>query len=118
MQKLDVVGRLFPQILSGKKTSTIRWRELRIEPGLMTYLNEDHPNQSAIVWVTKCTDMPLLDVAAYLGKEKEWPDQVMLEGMQEHYPEIELNSVVQLVEHLTPAQTLEYEKSNLSPSVV
>ncbi len=111
MQKLNVVRRLFPQILSGEKTSTIRWRELRIKPGLMTYVNEDDPSQSTVVRVTECTDMPLSDVAKYLGKEIEWTDQIMLEGMQEHYPEIELNSMVQLIEHLTPEQTHEMEKT-------
>ena len=29
VQTLRVVGRLFPLILSGEKTSTIRWREHR-----------------------------------------------------------------------------------------
>ncbi|WP_419904556.1 hypothetical protein [Kiloniella sp.] len=111
MQKLDVVGRLFPQILSGEKTSTIRWRELKIKPGLMTYVNEDNLSQTVDVWVTKCTDMLLSYVPAYLGKEIEWPDQIMLEGMQEHYPEIALSSTVQLVEHLTPRQTLKHKTS-------
>lgn len=105
MQKLDVVEHLFPQILSGEKTSTIRWQELRINPGLMTYVNVDDPNQTVVVWVTKCTDMPLSNAAAYLGKESEWPDQIMLEGMREHYPEIKLSSIIQLIEHLTPEQT-------------
>ncbi len=43
--------------------------------------------------------MPLASVAAYLGKSDEWPDDVMLAGMREHYPGIELNDIVQVVEH-------------------
>ncbi|MEH6633353.1 MAG: ASCH domain-containing protein [Halopseudomonas aestusnigri] len=112
MQKLEVVARLFPRILSGEKTSSIRWRELQIMPGRMAYVNEDDPNQTVVVCVTKCTDMPLSDVATYLGRESEWPDQIMLEGMQEHYPEIKLNSIIQLIEHLTPEQTQECERSD------
>ena len=30
----------------------------------------------------------------------------MLAGMREHYPEIRWNDMVQIVEHLTPAETL------------
>ena len=111
MQELCVVDRLFPSILSGEKTSTIRWREVRIEPGYMTYICEDDPNKTAVVWVTNCTDVPLSEVAAFVGKETEWPDAVMLEGMRKHYPEIELVDIVQVVEHLTPAQTLQLKNS-------
>ena len=42
-----------------------------------------------------------------LGKQEEWPDEVLLEGMREHYPEIRLSSEVQLITHLTPAETLQ-----------
>ena len=72
MQRLDVVGRLFPLILSGEKTSTIRWQEPRIKPGYMLYVNEDNPEQTIVVWVTQCTDMPLSNVSAYLDKKEEW----------------------------------------------
>jgi hypothetical protein len=99
MQTLGVVGRLFPLILSGEKTSTIRWREARIVPGPMRYVRDDDPAASAVVKVIKCTDMPLAGVAAYLGKSREWSDDVMLAGMREHYPEIELTDIVQLIEH-------------------
>lgn len=39
MQELSVVGRLFPLILDGSKTSTIRWNERPITPGLLRYVN-------------------------------------------------------------------------------
>lgn len=98
MQTLQVVGRLFPLILSGEKTSTIRFREPRIVPGPMRYVC-DASGQHLIVNVLKCTDMPLASVAAYLEKTDEWPDDVMLSGMREHYPGIELCDIVQVVEH-------------------
>ncbi len=106
MQQLPVVERLFPAIVDGTKTSTIRWNECRIETGLMTYLCEGCSGASAVVWVTQCTDLPLSRVAAFLGMEEEWPDAVLLEGMREHYPEIRLTDVVQVVQHLSPAQSL------------
>lgn len=43
--------------------------------------------------------MPLSSVAAYLGKSANWPDDVMLEGMREHYPAITLSDIVQVIEH-------------------
>jgi len=43
--------------------------------------------------------MPLALAAPYLGSSEEWPDEVMLAGMREHYPDIELSDVVQVIEH-------------------
>lgn len=105
MQQLGVVARLFPAILTGEKRSTIRWRETRIGPGYMRYVCDGDPERTAIVWVTCCTDMPLSEAAAFVDREAEWPKEVMLAGMREHYPAIEWNDVVQIVEHLSPADT-------------
>lgn len=102
MQELVLVDRLFPLVLSGEKTETIRWREAWIEPGPMTYVCEGDSAKTAVVLVTRCTDMPLSEVAAFLGKAEEWPDTVMLSGMQAHYPDITLQDIVQVVEHLPP----------------
>lgn len=105
MQSLGVVPRLFPLIETGEKTSTIRWRETRIEAGYLRYVCDGSPSRTTVVWVTRCTDLPLSEAAAFVGKEQEWPKEVMLEGMREHYPEIEWNDPVQIIEHLTPEQT-------------
>ena len=99
LQTLGVVGRLFPLVVSGEKTSTIRFREARIVPGPMRYVCDDDASKSVVVNVVKCTDMPLAEVATYLGKTAEWPDDVMLNGMREHYPEIEMTDIVQVIEH-------------------
>jgi len=99
MQTLGVVSRLFSSIESGEKTATIRFREARIVPGLMRYVCDGDAGRTAIVNVLKCTDMPLGHVAAYLGRSDEWPDDVMLPGMREHYPDIELSDIVQVIEH-------------------
>ena len=99
MQQLPVVARLFPHVLSGEKTSTIRWRETPIAPGPMMYVCQDDSTRTAIVEVTRCTSMPLSEVAAFLDKVDVWPDDVLLAGMREHYPAIALSDVVDVIEH-------------------
>jgi hypothetical protein len=105
MQTLMVVSRLFPDLLNGNKRSTIRFGELHIEPGYLRYECEGKPGQTTVVWVTRCTCMPLNKAAAFCGMEAMWPPMAMLEGMREHYPLIQLSDTVQIVEHYTPEQT-------------
>jgi hypothetical protein len=106
MQTLGVVPRLWPDLLAGRKTSTIRWREGPVTTGLLRYVCDGDASASVVVLVTKVTRMKLGDAAAYLGREEEWPPPVMLAGMREHYPDITLDDEVDIVEHLTPAETL------------
>jgi hypothetical protein len=105
-QELVVVARLFPSVLSGMKLSTIRWREAEIRPGLMRYVCADDPALTAVVRVVRVTSMPLADAAGFLGMEAEWPPAIMLEGMREHYPDIDLDEIVQIVEHLSPHESV------------
>lgn len=101
-QCLGVVGRLYPLILSGEKTSTIRYREPRVFPGPLTFFNQEDPIQSVDVRAIRCTEMLLSEAARFVGREDEWPDQTMLDGVREHYPDIELTSVVQIIEFSAP----------------
>ncbi|MCQ0970681.1 hypothetical protein MLD63_09615 [Paracoccus sp. TK19116] len=94
VQTLDVVPRLFPAILRGEKTRTIRWREGLIRPGPLRFVSA---GASVMAEVTQVTDMPLRAAAAFVGMAAEWPDAVMLGGMREHYPAITLDDVVQVV---------------------
>jgi hypothetical protein len=103
VQELKIVPRLFPLVLSGAKRATIRWREPEIRPGLMRYICEDDPTKTAVVRVVKSTRMPLSAAAAFLHHARVWPPEVMLDGMREHYPDIQLDDIVQVVEHLPPA---------------
>ncbi len=105
LQHLGVVKRLFPLIVSGVKTSTIRWREQRVRPGPLQFQCDEDPSQMVVVTVTRCTDMPLTDAAGFVGRADEWPDEVMLAGMREHYPEIRLSDIVQVVEFELLSQT-------------
>ncbi len=102
LQTLLVVKRLFPHILSGAKTSTIRWREAPITLGPMRYICDGAPDQTVVVNVVRYTDMPLSEASAYLGMANEWPDDVMLAGMREHYPDIKMSDIVQVIEHDPP----------------
>ena len=105
IQTLGVVPRLFPDIVAGRKTSTIRWREGPIVPGLLRYVCDENPALTTIVLVTRVTSMPLRAAAGWLGRAEDWPDAVMLEGMREHYPAITLDDAVEIVEHLTPHES-------------
>lgn len=103
VQQLEVVARLFLLVVAGEKISTIRWREISIVPGPMRYVCAGDASRTVDVVVTRCTRMPLGEAAAYLGRSDEWPDEVMLDGMREHYPSIGLDDVVDVIEHLRPA---------------
>lgn len=101
-QTLGVVERLFAQVLSDKKTSTIRWREKFIVPGPLTFTCDGNSEKTVLVEVLRCTEMPLKHVAAFVGRADDWPNEIMLNGMREHYAEIELTSVVQVIEFENP----------------
>ena len=103
IQVLGVVDRLFPEILSGEKTSTIRWQERHIVVGPMKFVCDGNHSLTVEVEVFRCTDMPLSKAASFVGKAGEWPDQIMLEVMREHYPDIQLSIIVQIIEYKSPA---------------
>lgn len=102
MQSLKIVPRLLPEVRSGKKRHTIRWQERKIVPGPMRYVNAVNDSDTLVVWVTEIKTMPLSSVARYLNRSEEWPDQVLLRGMQEHYSDISLDSEVDVIHHLAP----------------
>ena len=103
VQTLSLAGHLFPRVLSGEKTSTIRWQEAPVTVGPLALVHDDEPSRIAVVNVRRCSEMPLSMAASFLGKAEEWPDDVMLAGMRDHYPAIELSDLVQVVEFDPPA---------------
>lgn len=108
MQKLDIVEQLFPLVVTGEKKSTIRFREQRMNVGPMVYWCDGKSDKTVTVWVHRCTDMPLLEVASFLGMAEEWPKEAMLEDMRIHYPNIKLLDIVQVVEHFNPTESHQY----------
>ncbi|WP_217550214.1 ASCH domain-containing protein [Pantoea sp. GbtcB22] len=102
MQSLMIVPRLLPEVRAGHKLHTIRWREPEIVPGPMLYVNTQDASDTIQVVVTCVETIKLSDVADRMGKAKEWPDDVLLQGMREHYPAIEMDSTVKVIHHLLP----------------
>lgn len=68
----------------------------------MQYVNADDDSDTLLVQVTEVKTMMLNSVARHLGKLEEWPDEDLLSGMQEHYPDIRLDSEVAVIHHLLP----------------
>jgi len=68
----------------------------------MLYVNLQDASDTVLVVVTRVETMKLSQVAERMGKSAEWPDRVLLQGMREHYPAIEMDSVVVVISHLPP----------------
>ena len=102
MQRLPLADQFFPVVLSGEKTNTMRWREMRIIPGPLQFFSETDRYPDCTVMVVRCTDVPLRDAADLVNMRAVWPDQKMLAAMQRHYPDITLDDLVQVIEHLPP----------------
>ena len=102
MQQLGIVPRLQASLLSGEKRSTIRFGEPDLQPGRLAYFCERDGTLVATVDVTRVTRMKLSQAAALLGRTADWPPAVLLAGMREHYPGINLDDTVQVVEHTAP----------------
>ena len=115
MQHLEVAGRLWDDLLEGRKTNTIRWREMPVAQGPLTFIRSDDPAQRVVVEVLRCTELPLRQAAEFLGKEDIWPAEVMLSGMRSHYPEITMDDTVQVIE-FAPLQDPQVQRSPATTS--
>lgn len=103
LQKLELVDRLFPDLLDGKKINTLRWREGDINPGYLLYYASSNPALQALVWVTKVERLPLSEAAPFYNMTP----QELLVSMRKHYPDIRIDDEVMLVHHLSPQETQE-----------
>lgn len=103
IQTLELADSLFPQLLAGEKTRTLRWREGDVRPGYLLYYSYDNPAWKVLVWVTGCREAPMSEMAPLYDMSPE----SLHKAMSRHYSEIEIDSPVTLVEHLTPLQTAE-----------
>ncbi len=65
----------------------------------MLFVCDGDRSETALVNVTRCTDMKLKNVERFLHRKTKWPFEVMLKGMQEHYRTIKMHDLVQVVEH-------------------
>lgn len=91
-----------PEVRSGNKRHTIRWREPSVHPGPLLFVSIADPHDVILVQVISVITLPLSRVAAWLDKRQQWPDSVLLAGMREHYPDITLDSQVEVIHHSAP----------------
>lgn len=103
IQKLELVDDRFPAIFTGEKTNTLRWREGDIKPGYLVFYASNNPKWKTLVWVTNVDTTPMDKIAHVYDVTPEELHKAMLR----HYPDIQIDSEVVFVEHLTPQQTME-----------
>lgn len=101
IQTLELVDRRWPALLSGEKLDTIRLNEGEVELGLLRYIACDDKTKQAYVWVTHVEYMPLKAVPNEPDKDD------LLRRMKMHYPNIELDTEILFVAHLSVEQTKE-----------
>lgn len=104
IQALELVDRYFDALFAGQKRNTQRYQEQRTEPGFLIFEASDDPVLLALVWVEDVIYTALRDVHDAVGGEKYSPDE-LLAGMRKHYPDIQLDSEIMVVKHLSPLET-------------
>lgn len=110
VQALELVDRFFDDLFAGKKRNTWRYKEQPVTPGFLVFEASVDPQLIALVWVDDVAHVKLADVHTVLEGENTPPDE-LLAGMRRHYPDIELDSEVMIVKHISPAET--YRKYGL-----
>lgn len=105
IQRLELVDRLFDDVFSGKKRNTKRYKDRKIAEGYLLYEASENKNLRALVWVTKVETMPLSQVKEKVEEEKNTSLDDLLSRMRSHYPEISLDTKIEVVMHLTPSET-------------
>ena len=102
-QSLELCDRFFPDVDSGKKSHTLRYNEGKITEGYLEFYASDTPELKRLVYVTEVISGPLSEFAV---KYKDTTPDSLLESMKGHgYDDIQLDSTVSLIKHLTPSET-------------
>lgn len=106
VQMLELVDERWNALISGKKLDTIRFEETRIDRGFLIFRNCSNFENYCIVYVTDTVDIPLRDVLKYTKDVVRKPNEAaLLETMRTHYPNIELDTKIQYIQHLSPDET-------------
>lgn len=108
VQRLELVDRLFDDIFSGKKKNTKRYKDKKITEGYLLYEASENNQLRALVWVTNVETMPLFEVVKRVEEERNTSVDDLLRRMRSHYPDISLDTRIEVVMHLTPNET--YQK--------
>lgn len=106
-QWLHLAERHWPRLVNGSKTDTIRLGEASVEPGFLVYVSSPGETERAVVFVTASRRIPLRDVLLYEEGPEITPDEAtLLEHLRAHYPEIELETEIDFIQHLSAPETL------------
>lgn len=100
-QTLDLSDDGFTKLRSGQKTHTIRLGEREIEPGFLEYRGVVDQSLSEFVWVKDVYYIRLKGVAVKLGEDLD----TLVKNLSRFYPDIDGETKVTLVMHLTPEET-------------
>lgn len=101
IQKLELADDLFPALMRGEKTNTLRWQEGPVQTGYLLFYATHNPDWRAVVWVTGVQACPMNEIAPFYTMSPEELHKAMLR----HYPDIEINSDILFIEHLSPEKT-------------
>lgn len=105
VQRLELVDVLFDDVFSGKKKNTKRYNEKEVNEGYLLYEASEDYNLKALVWVTDVESMMLSEVIEKIEEEKHRSLDDLLQRMRSHYPEINLNTKIEVLRHITPLET-------------
>lgn len=93
MQSLELADSLFPAVLDGSKTKTLRWNEPVPECGPLLFYSFDNPDMNAVVTVTSVENVMFDCAEAEYGMT---PSE-LYQSMLKHYPDIPLDAEMQIV---------------------
>lgn len=106
LQVLHLVDRRWEDLTQGKKLETIRLDESRVKNGFLIYISHPSENKYSVVRVIKTMDIKLREVLKYTQDKTHRPnEEALLELMRLHYPNIELDTMIQFIVHLSPEET-------------
>lgn len=102
MQELELLDRFFPDVFDGVKRRTLRWGDGEIAEGFLLFRASRSPDLKTLVWVTS-VEKHSFETAAPLY---QMTVSELLASMKTHYPAIDGTAELQLVNHLSPKETV------------
>ena len=105
-QRLHLVERRWPALLSGEKVSTFRLNEGFVHKGFLVYKDCPREQWTEVVYVTRVYYAPLRQAIEIDGFDDHTPDmETALRQMRVHYPEITLDTNILLAQHMSVPET-------------
>lgn len=106
LQTLELVDSLFEQLFSGRKLNTKRYGETPMKPGFLVFEASDDTTLKALVWVHDVVSgVRLGDVVDCIPEDIGRDRDELLRRMRSHYPDIGMDSPIEVVRHLSPLET-------------